>query len=48
MVGLCNIPTFDQYMFRLPNFFFVCKKSFNICEVDVSGLSFSVSFILGG
>jgi hypothetical protein len=21
MVGFCNIPTFDQYMFRLPNFF---------------------------
>jgi hypothetical protein len=26
MVGLCNIPTFNQYMFILPNFLFMFAK----------------------
>jgi hypothetical protein len=31
-----------------PTSLFVCKKCVNICEVDVSGLGFRVSFRLGG
>jgi hypothetical protein len=48
MVGMCNIPTFDQYMFRLPNSLSVCKKCVNICEVYVSSLGFRVNYRLGG
>jgi hypothetical protein len=48
MVGMCNIPTFDWYMFKLPNFFLCLQKCLNICEVDVLGLGFKVSFKLGG
>jgi hypothetical protein len=48
MVGLCNIPTFDYYMLKLPSSFSIYKKCVNICEVDVLGLGFKVSFRLGG
>jgi hypothetical protein len=47
-LGLRNIPTFDQYMFKLPNFSFYLQKNVNICEVDVLGLGFRVNSRLGG
>ncbi len=43
MVGLCNIPTFDQYMFKLPNFSLCLQKNVStyvkqMCWVQVLGL----------
>jgi hypothetical protein len=48
MVGMCNIPTFDKYMLKLPNFFICLQKFVKICEVGVLSLGFRVTSRLCG